>query len=106
MHSILFVFVLMEKEKILKTKAQSEQLSDSDTPDEEADPRLRTSEKERIYGMIRGSAQAMQVALLHSRAQTNLTVERGPPQRPKIKKLSKDKAAEKGTQTKDKEKQT
>ena len=56
--------------------------------------------------MIRGSTQAMQVALSHSRAQTNLTVERGPPQRPKIKKLSKDKAAEKGTQTKDKEKQT
>ena len=64
-----------------------------------------TSEEERIYGMIRGSAQAMQVALSHSRAQTNTTVERGPPRRPKIKKLSKDKAAEKGTQTKDKEKQ-
>ena len=46
----------------------------------------------------------MQAALLHSRAQTNPTVERGPPQRPKIKKLSKDKAAEKCTQTKDKEK--
>ena len=56
--------------------------------------------------MIRGSAQATQVALLHSRAQTNLTVERGPPWRPKIKKLSKDRAAEKATQTKDKEKQT
>ena len=53
----------------------------------------------------RGSAQATQVALSHSRAQPNLTVERGPPHRPKIKKLSKDKAAEKGTQTKDKEKQ-
>ena len=94
----------MAEEKILKTKAQSEQLSDSDTPDEEADPRLRTSEEERIYGTIRGSAQATQVALSHSRAQTILTVERGPPWRPKIKKLSKDKAAEKGTQTKDKEK--
>ena len=55
--------------------------------------------------MIRGSAQATQVALSHSRAQTNPTVERGPPRRPKIKKLSKDKAAEKSTQTKDKEKQ-
>ena len=95
----------MVEEKIPKTKVQSEQLSDSDTPDEEADPRLRTSEKERIYGMIRGSAQATQVALSHSRAQTNLTVERGPSRRPKIKKLSKDKAAEKATQTKDKEKQ-
>ena len=95
----------MAEKKIPKTKAQSEQLSDSDTPDEEADPRLHTSEEERIYGMIRRSAQATQAGLSHSRAQTNLTVERGPPWRPKIKKLSKDKAAEKGTQTKDKEKQ-
>ena len=95
----------MAEEKIHKTKALSDQLSDSDTPDEEADPRLCTSEEERNYGMIRGSTQATQVALSHSRAQTNPTVERGPPQRPKIKKLPKDKAAEKGTQTKDKEKQ-
>ena len=95
----------MVEEKILKTKAQNEQLSDSDTPDEEAYRQLHTSEEERIYGMIRGSAQAMQVALSHSRAQTNLTVERGPPRRPKIKKLSKDRAAEKATQPKDKEKQ-
>ena len=95
----------MAEEKIPKTKALSDQLSDSDTSDEEADPQLHTSEEERSYGMIRGSAQATQAALSHSRAQTNLTVERGPPQRPKIKKLPKDKAAEKGTQTKDKEKQ-
>ena len=95
----------MVEEKIPKTKAQSDQLSDNDTPDEEVDPRLRTSEEERIYGTIRGSTQATQVALSHSRAQTNPTFERGPPRRPKIKKLSKDKAAEKGTQTKDKEKQ-
>ena len=91
----------MVEEKIPKTKAQREQLSDSNTPDEEADPPLCTSEEERIYGTIRGSTQAMQVALSHSRAQTNLTVERGPPRRPKIKKLSKDRA----TGTKDKEKQ-
>ena len=95
----------MVEEKILKTKAQSEQLSDGDTPDEEADTRIRTSEEERIYGMIRGSVQATQAALSHSRAQTNLTVERGPPRRPKIKKISKDRATEKTTQTKDKEKQ-
>ena len=93
----------MAEEKVPKTKVQSEQLSDSDTPDEEADPQLRTSEEERIYGMIRGSAQAIQAALSHTRAQTNLTVERDPPRRPKIKKLSKDRAAEKATQTKDKE---
>ena len=104
MHLILFVFAPMAEEKIPTTKAQSEQLSDSDTPNEEADPRLHTSEEERIYGTIRGSAQAMQVTLLHSRAQTNLTIERGPSQRPKIKKLSTDRAPEKATQTKDKEK--
>ena len=86
----------MAEEKKPKTKAQSDQLSDSDTPDQEADPQLRTSEEERSYGMIRGSAQATQVALSHSRVQTNPTIERGPPRRPKIKKLPKDKAAEKG----------
>ena len=96
----------MVEEKKPKTKAQSDQLSDSDTPDEEADPQLHTSKEERSYGMIRGSAQATQAALLHSRVQTNPIIERGPPRRPKIKKLSKDEAAEKGTQTKDKEKQT
>ena len=95
----------MAEEKIPKTKAQIDQLSDSDTPDEEADLRLCTSEEERSYRIIRGSTQATQVALSHSRAQTNLTVERGPPRRPKIKKLPKDKAAEKSTQTKDKENQ-
>ena len=95
----------MAERKIPKIKAQSEQLSDSNTPDKEADPQLCTSEEERKYGMIRGSEQATQAALSHSRVQTNPTVERGPPQRPKIKKLPKDKAAEKCTQTKDKEKQ-
>ena len=55
--------------------------------------------------MIKGSTQTTQAALSHSRVQTNPTVERGPPRRPKIKKLSRDKAAEKGTQTKDKENQ-
>ena len=92
--------------KIPKINTPSDQLSDSDTPEEEADPRLCTSEEERQYGTIRGSAQATQAALSHSRVQTNPTVERGPPRRPKIKKLPRDKAAEKGTQTKDKEKQT
>ena len=95
----------MVEEKIPKIKTQSDQLSDSDTPDKEADPQLCTSEEERNYGMIRGSTQATQAALAYSRVQTNPTVERGPPRRPKIKKLPRDKAAEKGTQTKDKEKQ-
>ena len=73
------MFAPMVEEKKPKTKAQSDQLSDSDTPDEEADPQLRTSEEERSYGTIRGSTQATQAALSHSRVQTNPTVERGLP---------------------------
>ena len=78
----------MAEEKIPKTKTLSDQLSDSDTPDEEADLQLCTSKEERSYGMVRGSAQATQAALSHSRAQTNPTVERGPPRRPKYKEIT------------------
>ena len=94
----------MTEKKLQKTKVQSDHLSDSNTPDEEVDPQLCMSEEERIYGMIKGSTQATQAALLHTRAQSNPTVERGPPRQPKIKKLSKEWAAEKTNQTKDKEK--
>ena len=96
----------MVEKKIPKINTPSDQLSDSDTLDEEADPRLHNSEEERQYGMIKGSTQATQAALSHSRVQTNPTLERGPPRRPKTKKLPRDKAAEKDTQTKDKEEQT
>ena len=106
MHSILSVFVPMVEKKIPKINTPSDQLTDSDTLDEEADPQLCTPEEERQYWMIKGSAQATQAALSHSRVQMNPTIERGPPRRPKIKKLPRDKAAEKDTQTKDKEKQT
>ena len=92
------------EKRVPKTKVQSDQLSKSDTPDEEVDPQLHTSEEERTYVMIRGSTQATQAASSHTRAQSNPMVERGPPQWPKIKKLSKDRAAEKATETKDKEK--
>ena len=95
----------MAEKKIPKLNTLSDQLSDSDTLEEEADPRLRTSEEERQHGTIKGSTQATQAALSHSRVQMNPIIERGPPWRPKIKKLPRDKAAEKGTQTKDKEKQ-
>ena len=96
----------MAEKKIPKINTLNEQLSDSDTPDKETDSRLHTSEEERTYGMLRGSIQAKQATLSHSRAQANPTVENSPPHRPKIKKLPRDKAVEKGTQTKDKEKQT
>ena len=70
----------MVEKKVQKTKVQSDQLSDSDTLDEEVDLQLRTSEEERNYRMIRGSTQATQAALSHTRVQSNPMVERGPPQ--------------------------
>ena len=69
----------MVEKNVQKTKVQSDHLSDSHTPDEEVDRQLHTPEEERIYGMIKGPAQATQAALLHTRAQSNPTVERGPP---------------------------
>ena len=78
-------------------------MSDSDTSEEEVNPQLCMSEEERIYGTIKGSAQAKQAVLLHTRVQSNPMVERGPPRQPKIKKLSKERAVEKATQMKDKE---
>ena len=69
----------MAEKKVQKTKVQSDHLSDSDTPDEEVDPQLCTSEEERIYRMIKGSTQATQAVLLHTRVQSNPMVKRGPP---------------------------
>ena len=68
----------MAEKKVQKTKVQNDHLSDSNTPDEEVDPHLCTSEEERIYGMIKGSTQATQAVLSHTRAQSNPMVERGP----------------------------
>ena len=80
----------MAEKKVQKTKAQSDYLSDSETSEDEVNPYLHTSQEKRIYGTIKGSAQATQAALSHTRAQSNPTVERGPLKRPKIKKLSKE----------------
>ena len=74
----------MAEKKVQKTKAQSD--SDSKSSEDEVNPYLRTSEEERIYGTIKGSAQATQVVLSHTRAQSSLTMERGPPKKPKIKR--------------------
>ena len=94
----------MVEKKVQKTKVQSDYLSDSETSEEEVNPQLHTSEEERIYRMIKGSAQATQAALSHTRVQCNPMVERGPLRQPKIKKFSKEWAVEKATQIKDKEK--
>ena len=62
-----------------KTKTQSDYLSDSNSSEEEVSQHLRTSQEERLYSTIKGLAQATQVALAHTMAQCNPTVERGPP---------------------------
>ena len=79
-------------------KSPTKELSDSDTSEKvQVNPILRTSEEERHYRTIHGSAIATQIALRHSRAQTNPTVERGPSHKVRIKKLPKDKAEDKST---------
>ena len=61
---------------------QSNSLTDSDTYDDtEVNPRLKTSVEEREYNTIPGSATPTQIALSHSRAQANLTIECGALQR-------------------------
>ena len=75
----------------------SKSLTDSDTSDDtEVNSRFKTSVEEREYNTIPGSATATQIALSHSRAQANLTIEHGPlRQKVKVKKSSTDKAKDK-----------
>ena len=94
----------MVEKKVLKIKAQSDYLSDSKSSEDEVNPHLRTSQEERVYGTIKGSAQATQAVSSHTTMQCNPVVERGPPKQPKIKKLSKEQASDKTMQTKEKEK--
>ena len=85
-------------------KTQSDYLSDSNSSEEEVSQNLCTSQEERLYSTIQGLAQVTQVALAHTTAQCNPTVERGLPKQPKIKKLPKGQASDKVTQTKEKDK--
>ena len=94
----------MVEKKAQKIKTRSDYLSDSESSEDEVNPHLRTSQEERVYGTIKGSAQATQVALSHTTTQCNPTVERGLPKQPKIKKLSKEQASDKTTHTKKKDK--
>ena len=94
----------MAEKKAQKTKMQSDYLSDRESSEDEVNPHLWTSQEERVYGTIKGSAQATQAALSHTTTQYRPTVERGPPKQPKIKKLSKEQASDKTMQTKEKEK--
>ena len=79
-------------------------MSDSEFSEDEVNPHLHTSQEERVYGTIKGSMQVTQAALSHTTMQCNPTVEGEPPKQSKIKKLSKEQALDKTTQTKEKEK--
>ena len=94
----------MVEKKAQKIKMQSDYLSDSESSEDEVNPPLQTSQEERVYDTIKGSPQATQTVLSHTTVQCNLMVERGPPKQPKIKKLSKEQASDKTTQTKEKDK--
>ena len=73
------------------------------TPPQKKHSHLHTSPEERLYHTVKGSAQATQAALAHTMAQCNSTVERGLAKQPKIKKLTKEQASDKLTQTEDKD---
>ena len=87
-----------------KTTISTDYISDSESSGEETNQHLCTSQEERLYHTVKGSAQAMQVALAHSMAKCNPTVKRGPAKQPKIKKLRKGQASDKMTQTTEKDK--
>ena len=76
----------------------------SESSDEELNQHLRTSQEERYYDTIKGSAQATQAALSYTTAQCNPTVECGPDRIPKIKPLPKEIAKDKTTQNHEKDK--
>ena len=75
-----------EEENLMAEKTQEEpanqrkSLTDSDTSDDtKVNPRFKISVEERQYNTIPGSVTVTHVALSHSRAQANPTIERGPP---------------------------
>ena len=94
----------MAEKKPQKIKTQSNYLSDSESSENEVKPHLCISQEERIYGKVKGSVQAIHVALSHTTAQCNPRVERGLPKWPKIKKLSTEQASDKTMQTEEKDK--
>ena len=94
----------MAEKKPQKIKTQSDYLSDSESSEDEVNPHLCTSQEERFCGTIKGSVQVTQVAMSHTTTQCNPMVERGLLKQPMIKKLSKEQALDKTTQTKEKDK--
>ena len=81
----------MAEGKYKKPTNPNNQLSDSDTSDDEPiNPKLKTSVEERCYGTIQGLELATEAALSHSWTQANPTVKRGPSCTKRVKKLSKE----------------
>ena len=56
-------------------KTSIDYISDSESSDDELNQHLRTSQEERYYDTIKGSAHAIQAALSYITAQCNPTVE-------------------------------
>ena len=90
---------MAENNSLKKKKIPTDYISDSESSEEDTNQHLHTSQKERLYHTVKGSAQATQAALAHTMAQCNPTIERGPAKHPKIKPLPKGKASDKMTQT-------
>ena len=61
-------------QKDTRPNSQCKYLSDSDSDDNEINPRLKTSIEKRQYNTIPGLTIATQIALSHSRAQANPTM--------------------------------
>ena len=94
----------MAENNLPQKKTPTDYILDSESSDEELNQHLHTSQEERFYNTIKGSAQATQAALSYTMAQSNPTVERGPDTKLKIKQLPKQKAKDKTTQTQEKDK--
>ena len=87
-----------------KKKIPTDYISDSESSEEETNQYLRTSQEERLYHTIKGSAQATQAALAHTMAPCNPTVKREPAKQLKIKPFPKGQASDKMIQMKEKDK--
>ena len=87
-----------------KKKIPTDYISNSESSEEETNQHMCTSQEERLYHNGKGSAQAMQAALVHTMAQCNPTVKREPTKQLKIKPFPKGQATEKTTQMKEKDK--
>ena len=94
----------MAESNAKKKKIPTNYISDSESSEEETNQYLCISQEERLYHTIKESAQTTQASLVHTTAQCNPTVKRGPAKQLKIKPFSKGQASEKITQMKEKDK--